>query len=117
MIRVITAEEYDAAAGLHPGFCPLVSAGDTRPGRRLLADAAADAARSLADALREDGVPPRLAAAARSAAARLVRLVAVSAAAVGTPQAAAGQPGWLIGGSESSGVCVCFDSALLLCIY
>ena len=43
-MRPISPEDYDAAAAAFPDTCPLVLAGDRRPGRQVLADAAVDAA-------------------------------------------------------------------------
>ncbi len=82
MIRVISPEEYDAAARLHPALCPLVAAGDTRCGRRLLADAEADAAREPAAAFGCGEAGLRLIQAARAVAQRLRRLSTTCAAAV-----------------------------------
>jgi hypothetical protein len=48
LTRVITADEYDAAARLSPHLCPLIAAGDRRTGRELLASTAADARLSVA---------------------------------------------------------------------
>jgi hypothetical protein len=44
LTRVVTCDEYDAATRRSPAACPLFAAGDTRCGRFLLRDAAADAA-------------------------------------------------------------------------
>jgi hypothetical protein len=101
-VRVVTPDEYDAAARLHPALCPLVAAGDTRCGRRLLSEANADAARGFSASLEDggtsgesisgfgssgggdcgdDGEPVmRLIQAARTAAQRLRRLATISAA-------------------------------------
>ena len=48
-MRVIDPDEYDAAAASAPHLCPHLLLGDRRPGSRLLDDAAADAARSVAE--------------------------------------------------------------------
>ena len=47
-MRPISPEDYDAAAAAFPDTCPLVLAGDRRPGRQLLAEAAVDAAQPFA---------------------------------------------------------------------
>ncbi len=47
-MRAVTPEEYDRAVAAVPHACPLAFTGDHRSGHLLLADAAADAARSLA---------------------------------------------------------------------
>ena len=52
-MRVIDPDEYDAAAASMPHLCPHLQLGDRRPGRRLLVDAAADAARSVAELARD----------------------------------------------------------------
>ncbi len=49
MTRAVTPEEYDAAPRRFPARCPLYALGDRRSGRELLADAAADARRSVAE--------------------------------------------------------------------
>ncbi len=40
---------YNAAARRNPAACPFVRLGDSRSGRQLLADAAADASRTVAE--------------------------------------------------------------------
>ncbi len=86
-IRVISPDEYDAAARLHPALCPLLVAGDTRCGRRLLSEADADAARGLTAALEGVGgdgvgrVGGVVVNAALAVAQRLRRLATVPAAA------------------------------------
>ena len=48
MTAVVTPDEYDAAVAADPAHSTLAALGDRRSGRQLLADAAADRARSLA---------------------------------------------------------------------
>ena len=48
LTRIITAEDYDAAARLRPETCPMHYMGDRRTGRQLLADFPADAAVTVA---------------------------------------------------------------------
>ncbi len=89
-IRVTTPDEYDSAARLHPALCPLVAAGDTRCGRRLLSEAEADAARKFSGLCvtvdgdkcsGAGGEVARLVDAARAVAVRLRRLTKIPAAA------------------------------------
>ncbi len=70
LTRVVTPDEYDAATRRSPAACPLFALGDTRTGRQLLRDAAADAAAPLA------ALPPcRLAAITRALADRAAALL------------------------------------------
>ena len=48
LYRIIAPAEYDEALRRTPHLCPLALAGDLRPGRRLLDDAAADSAGGMA---------------------------------------------------------------------
>jgi hypothetical protein len=48
LTRVVTPEDYDAAARLQPETCPLYYMGDRRSGHQLLADAIADDAITVA---------------------------------------------------------------------
>jgi hypothetical protein len=84
--RVISPDEYDAAARLHPALCPLVAVGDTRCGRRLLSDAGVDATKGFAavdsDQCSEDSrMVEGFFKAARAVALRLRRLTKIPAAA------------------------------------
>jgi hypothetical protein len=90
MIRVISPDEYDAAARLHPALCPLVAVGDTRCGRRLLSEADADATRGFSavsstigddECSGESGVIELYCDAARAVALRLRSLTKTPAAA------------------------------------
>jgi hypothetical protein len=48
LTRIVTADDYDAAARLRPETCPLYYMGDRRSGRSLLADCPADASVTVA---------------------------------------------------------------------
>ena len=48
LTRVLTPDDYDAAARLRPETCPMYYMGDRRTGRQLLADLDADAAVTVA---------------------------------------------------------------------
>ena len=74
-VQSVTPDEYDAAVARAPHRCPLLLLGDRRPGRLLLVDAPADAARGIA-ALTND---PLSAAALRDVARRVTALAAAAA--------------------------------------
>ena len=74
-MQSVTPDEYDAAVARAPHRCPLLLLGDRRPGRLLLVDAPADAARGIA-ALTND---PLSAAALRDVARRVTALAAAAA--------------------------------------
>ena len=48
LTRIVTPDDYDAAARLRPETCPMYYMGDRRTGRQLLADFDADAAVTVA---------------------------------------------------------------------
>jgi hypothetical protein len=115
MIRVISPDEYDDAARLNPALCPLVVAGDTRCGRRLLLEADADAARGLAAALETIGGGGggwgcgAVVNAALAVAQRLRRLATVPAAAASSAWPGSGL-GWTTEGDalRPAGVLACW---------